>query len=178
MEQSPMIRRATRADAQALGVVGPAAYAESYGHMWSDASGLAKQLATFDTRSMEDFLGRADTHVWLAEQDGCVVGFLTLILDSRDPIERRAFGAEVQRIYLLGPARGAGLAAEILKIAEAFAVAEGMDHLWLDVMAEATWARQTYARWGFVEIGRSVFHGNMIERYRPMVIMRRCCSAI
>lgn len=167
------IRRAVKSDSDALGIIGPAAYAESYGHMWSDPAALASQLASFGAMAVADFLSRGDTSVWIAEVGGRPVGFLTLILHSPDRIEGRSGGAEVQRIYLLRPARGARLAAELVKAAEAHARSEGMNHLWLDVMAEADWARRVYAKWGFVEVGRTVFPGNIIDEFKEMVVMRR-----
>ena len=170
-----VVRRATVSDDGALGIIGPAVYAESYGHMWDDAAALASHLTSFGVPAVADFLARKDTSAWVVADRDRIVGFLTVILASPDPIEGGRAGAEIQRIYLLAPARGRGLAARMLESADVYARSEGMDHLWLDVMAEAVWARRSYAKLGFEEIGAVTFPGGMMERFKPMVVMRRCC---
>ena len=167
------IRAATVEDAEAIGTVGPAIYAESYGHMWDDAGSYARYLATYGVAAVTSFMARADTHVWVAESEGEIVGFLTMVVGSPDPVEGLASGAEVPRIYILRPARGRGLGKAMIDIAEGVAAREGADHLWLDAMKAAPWAWQTYLKWGFREIGSTEFAGGIGARHRQMVVMRR-----
>lgn len=47
MSKLVTIRRASGCDAEALGVVGPAAYAATYHYLWNDCVALAHQLNTF-----------------------------------------------------------------------------------------------------------------------------------
>ena len=82
-----------------------------------------------------------------------VVGFLSMIVGSVDPAERRLGGAEIPRIYIIEPAQRTGLGRLLLDAAIEQAVTEGLSHAWLDVMASATAARRAYAKWGFREIG-------------------------
>ncbi len=171
------IRVAQPSDADALGIIGPAIYAESYGHVWDDPRAYAAHLESFGTSAIASFMARQDTGMWLAEYDGAAVGFLSLVLTSPDPVEGRRDGAEVPRIYLLGPARGKGLGAALLVEAERHATERGANHLWLDAMKAAPWAWQTYLKWGFDEIGETVFPGAMKPECRPMIVMRRPCLA-
>ncbi len=92
---------------------------------------------------------------------------------SEDPVERRPGGAEIPRIYLLGPARGLGLGRRLLEAAAAEAVGHGASRLWLDAMASAGWARRTYASWGFREIGAARFGKGVREALSGMVVMVR-----
>ena len=167
------IRAATVGDAEAIGTVGPAIYAESYGHMWDDAGSYARYLASYGVAAVTLFMARADTHVWVAECGGTVIGFLTMVVGSPGPVEGLASGAEVPRIYILRPARGRGLGKAMIDIAEGVAAREGADHLWLDAMKAAPWAWQTYRKWGFREIGSMEFPGGIGAEHREMVVMRR-----
>jgi len=176
MQQAFRVRVAERADANQLGIIGPAIYAENYGHMWGNTAAYAEQLATFGCGSVGDFITRPDTKTWLVEADHRAIGFLSLVLGSPDPVDARTDGAEVPRIYLLGPARGKGLAAKLMAEADRYARTTGANHLWLDAMREAPWAWQTYSKWGFSEIGETAFPADMKPEFKPMVVMRRACN--
>ncbi len=156
-----------------LGTIGPAIYAESYGHMWDEANEYAEHLGTFGTAAVAAFIARPDASSWIAEHGTTVVGFLSLVMGSPDPVEGRTDGAEVPRIYILAPARGTGLGAQLLAEAAGYALGQGASHLWLDVMKAAPWAWRTYRKWGFTEIGETVFPKRMKAAFRPMVVMRR-----
>ncbi len=177
MQQPFGIRMAGPADAEALGVIGPAIYAESYGHMWDDGAAYAAHLASFGAAAVAAFISREDTAMWLAESDGGAAGFLSLVMSSPDPVEGRPDGAEVPRIYLLASARGHALGERLLMEAERHAAANGASHLWLDAMKAAPWAWRTYRRWGFEQIGETLFPGKMKLEFLRMVVMRRDCGA-
>lgn len=177
MQERFHIRLVEIADAEALGVIGPAIYAESYGHMWDDPRAYAKHLDSFGASAVATFIARQDARLWLVECERMPVGFLSIIMGSPDPIDGRTDGAEVPRIYILGPARGKGLGAKLLAEADRYAARSGAGHLWLDAMEAAPWAWQTYRKWGFAEIGCTTFPGRMKPEFKPMVVMRRDCVA-
>ncbi|MBX9816034.1 MAG: GNAT family N-acetyltransferase [Sphingomonas sp.] len=167
------VRPASAADVAALGIIGPAAYAEAYGGWWTSAAGLARHLESFGAAAFAALLADPGARVWVAEQQGAVVGFLTLHLDSPDPIRGRASGGECRRVYLLRAAMGQGLGRALCDAAVEAARAAGLDHLWLDVMAEAPWAVNAYRAWGFEEIGRKQFHNALRGDLREMIVMAR-----
>jgi GNAT superfamily N-acetyltransferase len=167
------VRQAELSDIEQIGIIGPAIYAASYGMMWGDAEAYARQLESFGAAAMHRFIARDDTQVWVAEYGELIVGFLTLVIGSPDPIEGRIGGAEVPRIYLLSPAQGHGLAKEMMAKAEAYARSEGMKYLWLDAMLEAPWAWKAYEKSGFVRIGFKRFGKGVIPAYDQMVVLRR-----
>lgn len=144
-----VIRRAKPADAEAMGFVGPAAYAIAYAYMWDDSAAFARQLATFSAAACRDFLARPDARAWVAEIDGDVVGFLTMVLNSPNPVDAAASGAEFPRIYLLPGSGRLGLGRQLMDAAVAAARAEGQQHVWLAVKGSADSAHAAYLKWGF-----------------------------
>jgi diamine N-acetyltransferase len=53
------------------------------------------------------------------------------------------------------------------------AAAEGLCHIWLDVMASATAARRAYAKWGFREIGGRRFEKPIKAVLSDMVVLMK-----
>jgi diamine N-acetyltransferase len=171
------VRLATIDDADLLGIIGPAAYAESYGYLWDRADAFAEQLRTFGPSAFKALLSQPNARVWVGEMDGTAVGFLSMITGSIDPVEHRPGGAELPRIYILGPARRAGLGRLLLDAAVRRAAFEGLSHVWLDVMASADWARRAYTKWGFREIGGQLFDGPVKVALSEMVVLTKEVSA-
>ncbi len=169
----PTIRPATGGDVEMLGIVAPAACAEAYAGFWQDTGAYARHLATFGPASFAAALAQPDTRLWVAETDGAVVGFATLVLDAPDPIRRLAGGALLSRLYLLGPARALGLGRRLFDAAAEAAVRHGADHIWLESMVAADWALSAYADWGFREIGRTRFEKPVRPGLDGMIIMVR-----
>jgi GNAT superfamily N-acetyltransferase len=168
-----VVRPAVPADAPALGVIGPAAYAEAYAYLWDQAGDYAKQLNTFSAAAFADFLGGSDRRVWLAELHGTPVGFLTAVVGSPDPIRGRGGGLEIPRIYLVGPARHGGIGWRLLAEAETFARQCGCSYAWLDAMASADRAIRTYERWGFAAIGRTPFGRTVRPGLDELVVLSK-----
>ena len=167
------IRRAGPADAPALGVVGPAAYAEAYSTFWDEPSAYLRQLTSFGQAAFEACLGRPNARVWVAEAGSDIVGFLIMNLATPDPVTGRAGGAELARIYILGVARGHGVGPRLLTAAIKAARAAGCDYVWLHVLERADWARRPYARWGFREMASTRFDGGVADGFAGMRVMVR-----
>ena len=164
-------RRATAEDVEAVGIVAPAAYAETYSYLWDNPVAYTEQLQTFGSRAFEALLARSDARVWIGEIAGTIVGFLSMIVGAVDPVQSRRGGAEIPRIYLIGPAQRTGLGRLLLDAAIEQAETEGLSHVWLDVMASAAPARRAYAKWGFREIGRRQFGKPVKHGLSEMVVL-------
>ena len=76
----PLIRRAVPSDAEKLGVIGPAAYSSAYSYLWNNSVELAKHLDTFSAAAFAELLSRPNARVWVAQIDGSLVGFLSMIV--------------------------------------------------------------------------------------------------
>jgi ribosomal protein S18 acetylase RimI-like enzyme len=171
--EAAIVRRATGEDAELLGVIGPAAYAEAYACLWDRADAYTDQLRTFGQRAFSALFARAEAWVWISEVNGAAVGFLSMIVGSLDPIEHRSGGAELSRIYVLGPAQRIGVGQLLLDASIAQAAVEGLSHVWLDVMASADLARRAYAKWGFRELGASQFRKPVKAGLSNMVVLAK-----
>jgi len=166
------VRPARQEDVGAVGIVGPAAYAAAYGYLWQDPAGLAAQLETFGAPAFAEFLARPDTAAWVASLDETIVGFLTMVLNSADPVTKEPGGAEIPRIYLLPGAQRHGFGRLLLDQAMEHARSADQTHIWLDVMDSKTGARSAYAKWGFIEIGTSVFDDRVKPELAGMVVCK------
>lgn len=177
MCRSPLaVRPAIMADAPALGVIGPATYAASYGYLWDDPRAFSEQLHTFSADAFRDFISQESTRLWIAEMVGSPVGFLAMIIGSPEPITFEGNGGEIARIYLLPGAQGCGLGRMLLEAAESEARKEHLNYAWLDVMASASTAIRTYRRWGFVDIGTKLFARPVRKGFHDMVVLRKGLS--
>jgi diamine N-acetyltransferase len=166
-----IVRPATAEDAEALGVIGPAAYAEAYAYLWDRPDAYTHQLRTFGQRAFRALLDQPEARVWISEVGEAAVGFLSMIIGSVDPIVHRSGGAELPRIYILGSAQRMGIGRLLLDAAIAQAAVEGLTHVWLDVMASADWARRAYAKWGFRELGSAQFGKPVKAGLSNMVVL-------
>jgi ribosomal protein S18 acetylase RimI-like enzyme len=167
------VRRATVQDAEVLGIIGPAAYAEAYGYLWDRPDAYSDHLQTFSLRAFESLLARPEARLWIGEIRETVVGFLSMIVGSVDPVEHRLGGAEIPRIYVIGPAQRIGLGRLLLDAAIAQAASESLSHVWLDVMGSAIAARRAYTKWGFREIGTRQFEKPAKAGVSDMVVLMK-----
>jgi ribosomal protein S18 acetylase RimI-like enzyme len=132
------VRRATRADREALHRLYAAFFAE-----WPPPA--------YDAIALEDELAEVDEIVedeiaFVAEEDGRIVGFA---LARR----RRGTGGQLTDLYLRPDARRRGLGAELTRAAAAALRELGATHMGLSVTAANREARAFYARQGFHEEG-------------------------
>ena len=171
MENACSVRPATKDDCATLGVIAPAAYAAAYAYLWDDARAFVDQLRSFSADTFAAQIDDTQFRIWIAEIDGAPVGFLTLKLDSTEPVANRAGGAEIPRIYFLPQGAGKGLAKPLLAEAEIAARQHGANYIWLDAMASADWAVRTYEKWGFEKIGRSRFPNNVKDGEADMIVL-------
>lgn len=172
MDEFVKIRRASLSDAESLGVIGPAAYSAIYHYLWDDCVALAHQLNTFSTQSFLTLLQKADTKVWVAEAQGVIIGFLIMIMHSKNPITYENAGAEISRIYLLPGSQKMGIGFQLMSMAREYANKLNLTHMWLDVMSSAKHARKAYSKWGFIEIGTKVFPRSVKFEYSQMAVLR------
>ena len=95
-------------------------------------------------RNQEQFVSRARERLecmWVAESHGQTMGFVVVK------------GDEVEQIYVDRTARGTGMAAMLLRKAEAEIRRAGHRHAWLAVVAGNQRARSFYSRLGWRDSG-------------------------
>jgi len=94
-----------------------------------------------------------DGAVFVAEEDGAVVGFICVWarVPPDDPSERR-FSAHVSDLVVLPAWRGRGIGRALIARGEAYARARGAERLRIGVLAKNEGARRLYAATGFHEV--------------------------
>jgi len=94
-------------------------------------------------RFEKDYFGDG-AGVWLADDDGCMVGCIAL----RKLADRPGCG-EIKRLYVKAEYRGKGLADLLLEAVEDYAKECGYEWLYLDTAAEMKAAARFYEKKGF-----------------------------
>lgn len=141
-----VVRRATPADADAIGTVHVRSWQAVYrGHIADRA------LDALDPRERAGMwrsaLERGDQDVWVAEDGDRVFGFLSLA-PTRDGDDDPARVAEVRAVYLLHDHWRKGMGRELLECALACARKRGFRELTLWVLEANDGARAFYAALG------------------------------
>ena len=152
------IRRATRADAATITLLGHITFAETFGYLFRDhPADLRTYLdATFGVGKIEHSLGKPENAYWLGFKDRLPVGYAKLKHPSAPPGEIEKNAAQLQKIYVLGEFLGERIGAGLLDhvVPEAKRLAPT---LWLDVLRENERAIAFYAKHGFAAIGEDTY---------------------
>jgi len=91
--------------------------------------------------------------VFVAEVEGRIVGYITTHLD------RAAGKARIPNLAITAPARGQGLARQLIQHALAYLRHEGLAYAMIETMAGNQAGEHLYPACGFVEIGRQIHFG-------------------
>jgi ribosomal protein S18 acetylase RimI-like enzyme len=149
MSAGVRLRRATKADAEALGVVHVQAWREAYAGMVPDAI-LAGLVPAQRAGMWRDGLARGMA-VQLAEQDDVIVGF------SAGGKQRDAslpYSSEIYAIYVLRHAQRLGIGRALMAAIAGDLLAQGHVSTMLWVLEANTPARRFYGMLGAREIAR------------------------
>ena len=87
--------------------------------------------------------------LWVAEQDGQVIGSVQLSLCQKENGQHRA---EVQKLFVHRQARGGGIASQLMQTLEQYAKKQGRSLLVLDTDAGSN-AEKLYQKLGYQRIG-------------------------
>lgn len=150
------VRAATSADASALAAVGARTFLATYAA--DDLPGLADHVrASFSpARQAAELADPSMVHL-LAEQDGAPVGY-AMLSDTVGPrIVRATAPLQLARLYVDEAVQGRGVGAALMSEVRTVAAERGHDVLWLTVWTRNRRARAVYARWGFLDVGSTVF---------------------
>ena len=133
---APIVRRPGPGDVPTIARIWHAGWLD--GHVGNVPADLVRH------RRGEQFLNRAEQRIdksWVATSDDVVIGFVVVVED------------EVEQLFVDRPARGTGIAAELLRTAEVAIRAGGHDRAWLAVVAGNRRARAFYTREGWRDAG-------------------------
>lgn len=159
------LRRATRADANAISDLGTTIFRVTFGHSCTPEQ-LEKYLEdSFSPEAVERELANPNKDLIVAVAEGAtagdkedVVGFALLTRGTSEPcLEHVTNAIELQRLYVGIPYHGTGLGGRLQRETEAMAREQGFDHLWLGVWEENHKAIKVYEKLGFETVGSHDF---------------------
>jgi len=98
-----------------------------------------------------DDCAKSSGAMFVAEIDNRVIGFVCVLsrLDSEDILERDREHAYVTDLVVLEPYRKAGIASELMRVAEAHALSSGARRLRVGVLAVNSGAHTLYRKLGY-----------------------------
>ncbi|WP_445214759.1 GNAT family N-acetyltransferase [Brevundimonas sp. BR2-1] len=173
-----MIRPATPADAEALGVLGRQTFIDTF----VAADGFAIPYPADDLKAFLDASFSADAvrvklkepgaAWWVAERDGELLAFANTGPNTLPHPEARPSHAELRRLYVSKAAQGLGLGTKLLAVALDWMEAHTDGPLWIGVWSGNLKAQKLYAAYGFEKageyeypVGRWRDHEFILRRY-------------
>lgn len=145
------LRPATSDDAERLGALHVASSRETYGGILPDEM-LSKLTVENRAAMWSKVLGKPDSvtgaAVWVAENDGRMVGFGSCGRQRDQGLGKQGFDAEISTIYILRPYQGVGLGRAIMGAMASSLRDRGHRAASLWVLRENASARRFYERLG------------------------------
>lgn len=146
---SPVIRRATAADAATLSRLAARTFTQAFGHLYP-AGDLAAFLAqSYAVDRQRIILEHPDYAVWLVEVDGEAVGHAAAGPCGLPHPDVRPGDGELKRLYLLQCMQNGGWGGRLFRVALDWLEREGPRTLWIGVWSQNHAAQRFYARHGF-----------------------------
>ena len=154
---APILRAAVPSDAAGLASFGARSFVATYGD--DNPPGLVEAHAReiFGHAQQAAEIADPTVHHVVAEQDGALVGY-AMVADRPAPeavVARSPL--QLVRLYVDGPVKGRGVGTAL--VAEALGSAQDLGHdvVWLTVWSRNPRAIAAYERWGFVDVGSTIF---------------------
>ena len=147
------VRLAAARDAQCLSALATQVFLDTYA-----TSGITPALAReagaqFSVSAFTERLRSSRDRTLLAERLGHLVGFAEVTLNEAHALVSAGAAAELARLYVQSPFLRQGVGRQLLRHAEASALAEGASALWLTAWIGNQRALAFYASQGYEELG-------------------------
>jgi ribosomal protein S18 acetylase RimI-like enzyme len=152
------VRAAASPDAAALATFGARTFRETYAA--DNPPGLVDDHVreTFAPELQADELADpAKTYLVAEGDDGRLLGYVMLADTPVPELVRAAAPLQLSRLYVDTPAKRRGVGSRLLAAALEVAAGRGHDLLWLTVWTRNPDAIAAYHRWGFTDVGTTVF---------------------
>ncbi len=153
MDTSPVIRRATAADAATLSHLAARTFTQTFGHLYPSADLEAFLAESYDVDRQRIILEHPDYAVWLLEADGKAIGHAAAGPCGLPHADVRPGDGELKRLYLLQHMQNGGWGGRLFQCALDWLQRNGPRTLWIGVWSENHAAQRFYARHGFEHVG-------------------------
>lgn len=151
------INKALIADAERLQTIGRITFSETFATNNSDENMIKYLDESFAIEKLTAELQNKDSHFYLAELEGKVIGYLKLNTGEAQTEMKDKNALEIERIYVLKEFHGKKVAQELYNQALQKAKEIKADYIWLGVWVNNFRAVSFYTKNGFVEFGTHIF---------------------
>lgn len=153
----PTIREAKLEDARALAELAERTFRDTFGPV-NRPEDMALHCATTYGEALQSAEIADPQRLTLVAEDGAsLVGFAQLRWGTAPPCVLAKHPGELQRLYVIAPWHGRGLAQALMKTSLDAMRKRGSDVAWLGVWEHNPRAIAFYKKLGFVEVGEHVF---------------------
>jgi GNAT superfamily N-acetyltransferase len=150
-------RKAVRADALCIGVLGMQVFLDTYATEGIRPSLAREVLQSLAPQVVGEIVGKAGHTFIVAEANGHLVGFAHLTERADHELVPSPEASELNRLYVQERFIRRGLGRALLAQAEAAALASGASVLWLAAWVANARALAFYSRQGYEQLGSTLF---------------------
>ncbi len=143
------IRRAKISDLEVLCGLGKQTFAETFADTNTPENLTAYLDEAFHPDRLAAELAEPNSYFFLAMVNQCPVGYCKVNLGPAQTEPMGSDWAELQRLYILGSAKGQGIGSRFLRVAEDLVSAQNISKIWLGVWEHNYKAQQFYGRHGY-----------------------------
>ena len=151
------IRNGTIHDASLLSELGAKTFYETFAKDNTQENIDSYLKASFSPEIQLKELSAPDAIFFIVESEETPIGYVQLIMGSRDESTTGAKPLEIRRIYAVQEYLGKGVGSELMKAALNEAHKQGCDCVWLGVWEKNSRAIAFYKKWGFREVSTHSF---------------------
>lgn len=150
-------RNADINDLKIICALGVATFYEAY-CLQDDSLDLAKYvLESFSLERIETELTDVNSTFFIAEVDGCAVGYAKLRENSLAECLKGEKVVEIQRVYVLEKMKGKGVGNALMRKCFDEARRRNYESVWLGVWEKNLAAQKFYQKYGFIKVGELTF---------------------
>lgn len=150
------ISRATIDDAEDLATLGAATFKDTFSGTCTDEDMQQFLDEYFNVEQVKDELANGQDLYFLAIFDGKLIGYLRMMEDySNFPLMKQWKALELNRLYVDKAFHGMGIAQELMKFVEQFALQHQFEVIWLGVWEHNLRAKKFYEKSGFTDSGHT-----------------------
>ncbi|GAA6767294.1 GNAT family N-acetyltransferase [Flavobacterium johnsoniae] len=151
------VRKALISDAEKLQTIGRITFSETFSDVNSEENMIKYLDESFALEKLASELNNKDSHFYLAELDGEVIGYLKLNTGEAQTELKEKNALEIERIYVLKEFHGKKIAQELYNQALKKAEEIKAHYIWLGVWEKNFRAVSFYTKNGFVQFDTHIF---------------------